>query len=204
MVTENECVSSKIVSKEASVANSSCRVYYGEAGVIPFKWESQPGTPKHKFSESSLPPLTPPPSYSTTRPSGFKHTQQNPSSKTKFLGTIFSSLSSLRKMLKAPNMSSPLPSLSPSSSLSLASSPLSASYSSSSSSSNSSSGLRNKKGRKNQCFSVSRMPIENNYGGDYYDHHHHHQNSGSPTSTLCFGGKRKGNISTNFLGIRGC
>lgn len=196
MVTENKYVFSKIVSKEASVANSSCRVYYGEAGVIPFRWESQPGTPKHKFSESSLPPLTPPPSYSTTSPSSFKHTQQNPSSKTKFLGSIFSRLRSLRKMLKAPNMSSPLPSLSPSSSLS-------ASYSSSSSSSNSSSGLRNKKGRKIQCFSASRMPLENYYGGDYYDDDHH-KNSGSPTSTLCFGGKRKGNISTNFHGIRGC
>ncbi|TQD86001.1 hypothetical protein C1H46_028436 [Malus baccata] len=100
MVTENNHFSSKKVTKESSVANASCRVYYGEAGAIPFMWESQPGTPKHKFSESSLPPLTPPPSYSTTSPSK-KHIQQNPSSKAKFLGTIFPRL---MKMVKAHNM----------------------------------------------------------------------------------------------------
>ncbi|KAK1409289.1 hypothetical protein QVD17_35815 [Tagetes erecta] len=40
-------------------------LYYGSAsaGSVPFMWESQPGTPKHALAESSLPPLTPPPSY---------------------------------------------------------------------------------------------------------------------------------------------
>ncbi|KAM1595280.1 hypothetical protein PS2_001549 [Malus domestica] len=197
MVTENKHFSSKTVTKESSVANTSCRVYYGEAGAIPFMWESQPGTPKHKFSESSLPPLTPPPSYSTTLPSK-KHIQQNPSSKAKFLGTIFPRL---MKMVKAHNMLSPSPY--PSLSSASSSSSASYSYSLSSSSSNSSSGLRTKKGRKNRCFSVSRMPLENNYEEDYY-YDNHHRNSGSPTSALCSGGKRKGTISTNFHGIRGC
>ncbi|KAL6128011.1 hypothetical protein ACLB2K_071372 [Fragaria x ananassa] len=59
--------SPKLMAKEleTSAANSSCRVYYGAtAGAVPFMWESQPGTPKHTLSETSLPPLTPPPSYS--------------------------------------------------------------------------------------------------------------------------------------------
>ncbi|OIW16218.1 hypothetical protein TanjilG_18933 [Lupinus angustifolius] len=53
------------MSKENSMANTSSRVfYYGEkSGAVPFTWEAQPGTPKHPLSETSLPPLTPPPSY---------------------------------------------------------------------------------------------------------------------------------------------
>ncbi|XVE86094.1 hypothetical protein DITRI_Ditri18aG0008700 [Diplodiscus trichospermus] len=55
---------SRLMSKETSMANSSCRVYYGGAsGAVPFTWESQPGTPKHSSSDTTLPPLTPPPSY---------------------------------------------------------------------------------------------------------------------------------------------
>ncbi|XP_061360708.1 uncharacterized protein LOC133304670 [Gastrolobium bilobum] len=56
---------SRLLAKETSVANSSSRVlYYGETSVaVPFIWEAQPGTPKHPLSETSLPPLTPPPSY---------------------------------------------------------------------------------------------------------------------------------------------
>ncbi|XP_021291457.1 uncharacterized protein LOC110422021 [Herrania umbratica] len=55
---------SRLLSKENSVANPSFRVYYGGVpGAVPFMWESQPGTPKYTFSDTSLPPLTPPPSY---------------------------------------------------------------------------------------------------------------------------------------------
>lgn len=57
---------SRLMSKETSMANTSSRVfsYYGETSVaVPFTWEEQPGTPKHPLSETSLPPLTPPPSY---------------------------------------------------------------------------------------------------------------------------------------------
>ncbi|CAN4113782.1 unnamed protein product [Withania somnifera] len=39
-------------------------LYYGNAPLgVPFKWESQPGTPKIKILETPLPPLTPPPSF---------------------------------------------------------------------------------------------------------------------------------------------
>ncbi|KAK8631313.1 hypothetical protein V6N13_080067 [Hibiscus sabdariffa] len=67
---------SRLLSKEkSSVGNPSCRVYYGGvSGSIPFTWESQPGTPKHEFSATSLiPPLTPPPSYySKSNPKSIK------------------------------------------------------------------------------------------------------------------------------------
>ncbi|KAE8662767.1 saposin B domain-containing family protein [Hibiscus syriacus] len=63
---------SRLLSKETSVTNPSFRVYYGGLpGAVPFTWESQPGTPKYTFSDTSIPPLTPPPSYyskSTTKP----------------------------------------------------------------------------------------------------------------------------------------
>ncbi|XP_028778802.1 uncharacterized protein LOC114735285 [Neltuma alba] len=72
---------SRLVAKEASVGNSSSRVlYYGEASVgVPFMWESKPGTPKHPLSETSLlPPLTPPPSYTSKS----KPNPRNPNKKT--------------------------------------------------------------------------------------------------------------------------
>ncbi|MFS7958300.1 hypothetical protein Hanom_Chr07g00676581 [Helianthus anomalus] len=63
--------------------DESFRVLYyasAAAGSVPFMWESQPGTPKHALTESSLPPLTPPPSYhqcsqnyNSSKRSGFLH-----------------------------------------------------------------------------------------------------------------------------------
>lgn len=61
---------SKLLSKEASTANPSFRVYYGDvSGAVPFTWETQPGTPKHALlsDSSSLPPLTLPPAYYDSR-----------------------------------------------------------------------------------------------------------------------------------------
>ncbi|CAI9772177.1 unnamed protein product [Fraxinus pennsylvanica] len=52
----------KLLSKDAAGDSSFRMSYYdGAAGSVPFSWESQPGTPKHTFSDSPLPPLTPPP-----------------------------------------------------------------------------------------------------------------------------------------------
>lgn len=68
-ITQDGRFFSRLMSKETSNANSSSRrvFYYGETSVaVPFMWEAQPGTPKHPLSETSLPPLTPPPSYSST------------------------------------------------------------------------------------------------------------------------------------------
>ncbi|KAI0526969.1 hypothetical protein KFK09_002565 [Dendrobium nobile] len=66
-ITQNEKFYSRVLSKENSAKNPSFRVYYGVAsGSVPFLWESQPGTPKHPMADSTLPPLTPPPSYYTS------------------------------------------------------------------------------------------------------------------------------------------
>lgn len=52
----------KLVTRELS--NMSIEAYHGDkAASVPFEWESQPGTPKFKSRDASLPPLTPPPSY---------------------------------------------------------------------------------------------------------------------------------------------
>ncbi|PWA45511.1 hypothetical protein CTI12_AA516590 [Artemisia annua] len=57
-------ISSRRLSSEMTMHQSSVEVYYGGAPVaVPFKWESQPGTPRVRFRETPLPPLTPPPSF---------------------------------------------------------------------------------------------------------------------------------------------
>ncbi|KAL4587821.1 hypothetical protein LXL04_000695 [Taraxacum kok-saghyz] len=56
--------SSRRSSIEITLQQSSVEVYYAGAPVgVPFKWESQPGTPRVRFRETPLPPLTPPPSF---------------------------------------------------------------------------------------------------------------------------------------------
>ncbi|KAM5556819.1 hypothetical protein ABKV19_024287 [Rosa sericea] len=161
--------SPKLMAKETSVANSSCRVYYGAAaGAVPFMWESQPGTPKHTLSKTSLPPLTPPPSYSfNTTPKHSSSSMQRSGSRAKaLLDSIFPRVLKWRKA--ARNMS-------PSSSVSWSSS------SSSSCSSTSSKGTQKR-------YSVSRVP----FGYDDEDEDEDLTRSGSPTSTLCFGIERRG------------
>lgn len=58
-------MASRLLSTDASLSNPSFRVYYGvaSAGSVPFHWESAPGTPKNAISDTSVPPLTPPPAY---------------------------------------------------------------------------------------------------------------------------------------------
>lgn len=167
----NLFTSNKLVSKETSVANSSCRVYYGAAaGAVPFMWESQPGTPKHTLSETSLPPLTPPPSYSvnaTPKHSSSSTIQRSGSRAKALLDSIFPRALKSRKA--SWNMS-PLSSVS---------------WSSSSSSSWSSSSSKG----THKSYSVSRMPFGYD---DEEDEDEDLRRSGSPTSTLCFGIKRTG------------
>ncbi|QCE01054.1 cell wall integrity and stress response component 1-like [Vigna unguiculata] len=67
-------------------SNLSNEAYHVESSSVPFVWESQPGTPKVRFKENSLPPLTPPPSYfQNTTP---KVKNKNPPKST-FLQTLF-------------------------------------------------------------------------------------------------------------------
>lgn len=161
---------SRLMSKETSMANTSCRVYYGEASVaVPFMWESQPGTPKHPLSETSMnPPLTPPPSYSAAT-SKSESMQNIKISKPKlFANTIFFPRKTRVKSSSVSSLSS---------------------FSSSSSwspSNSSASSLTNQKVgrpcRRRRCFSGSGIP----FGVYDYDGEHESDHE-SPTSTLsCF------------------
>lgn len=52
---------------------SNFEVYYGDAPLaVPFKWETQPGTPKVKFLETPIPPLAPPPSFQVKKKNAIK------------------------------------------------------------------------------------------------------------------------------------
>ena len=90
-IEEDDRFFSRLLSKEVSEGNSSFEVYHGESSLgVPFTWESQPGTPKFQFSETPLPPLTPPPSYySSTLKKSIKRR-----SKLRFLNIILTRLTS--------------------------------------------------------------------------------------------------------------
>ncbi|KAI3676555.1 hypothetical protein L1987_86166 [Smallanthus sonchifolius] len=112
---------SKLLSKENSAANPSFRVYYGNvSGSVPFTWEIQPGTPKHKFSDNSVPPLTPPPSYYS---SNLDHDQTKPTKRkyyprSKFLYNLLLNINVIKKGHVASSSPSSLSSSSWSSSIS--------------------------------------------------------------------------------------
>jgi hypothetical protein len=90
--------------------------FHGRASAsVPFKWESEPGTPKLKFRQdtTALPTLTPPPSYfsaTTKRPAVRK------SSKPTLLDTIFPKCNSRKEYCQAPSSPPASSSLSSSSS----------------------------------------------------------------------------------------
>lgn len=91
-----------------SVTNSFSEVYYGDTSVtIPFRWESQPGTPKIKFPERPLPPLTPPPSYLCTPPKKYSKSHSNSRSSGSILHTVFPKLNPWKCQLNN-NLSSPV------------------------------------------------------------------------------------------------
>ncbi|XP_044509494.1 uncharacterized protein LOC123228237 [Mangifera indica] len=154
----------RIMSKEASVANSSSMIYYGGASrSVPFMWESQPGTPKHQFSDTALPPLTPPPSYH----SNSKMILQKKVNKPKPLNAICPSRFTKNSHVSPNSLSSWS----------------CASFSSSSSWSSSRSINSNFQRRCISCSSRTRMHYN-------MDDQEDHQGQGSPTSTLCFGGAK--------------
>ncbi|XP_043725200.1 uncharacterized protein LOC122671818 [Telopea speciosissima] len=176
-IKEDNKFFSRLLTKEKSMANSSFRVYYGgSAGSVPFMWESQPGTPKHAFSDTSLPPLTPPPSFH----SHLKQKSVKKPSKTNLLHTILPKLS-LKKSQIPPLPPSPTSSLSWSSSLS-----------SSSSSSSTTPTTPSNFHRNHRRISSSRLSFDSK-GEDEY------QGFGYPTSTMCFGVGRESS-SSNLSG----
>ncbi|TKY65712.1 hypothetical protein E2542_SST08573 [Spatholobus suberectus] len=97
----------RLLSKESSMSKPSFRM----AVAVPFVWESQPGTPKYTFSEDTLPPLTPPPSYYAT---ATKNKPLKKSSRFNLLLALFPKLN-LKKTILSPSPpsspSSPSPSL---------------------------------------------------------------------------------------------
>ncbi|XP_004500549.1 uncharacterized protein [Cicer arietinum] len=105
-ITQDGRFFSRIMAKETSNANSSSRrvFYYGESSVaVPFMWEAQPGTPKHPLSETSLPPLTPPPSFSITNNNS---NAKGTNSKVKFILTILTRFVGSKKSHVSPSSSS--------------------------------------------------------------------------------------------------
>ncbi|KAK7387496.1 hypothetical protein VNO78_28348 [Psophocarpus tetragonolobus] len=119
-ISKDDRFFSRLLAKENSTPNSSSRIfYYGETSVaVPFTWEAQPGTPKHPLSRTSLPPLTPPPSYFSSPKSHTANKRNSKPNNYTFL-TILPKLlvSSRTKKSQSHNLNV---SVSPSSSLCLA------------------------------------------------------------------------------------
>ncbi|KAJ4978432.1 hypothetical protein NE237_009212 [Protea cynaroides] len=184
-IKEDDKFFSRLLTKESSMENPSMRVYYGSAGgAIPFVWESQPGTPKHRFNGTSLPPLTPPPSFQSVP----KQKPVTKPSTSNLLHNIFPRLSQKKTHMQVPPPPSPSPS--PPSSLSWSSSLSSSSSSSSTPTTPSKFRVNRTHGR----ISSSRLSFDSK-GDDEY------QGFGDPTSsTLCF---RVGKEST-ARGLSGC
>ncbi|XP_038894794.1 uncharacterized protein LOC120083212 [Benincasa hispida] len=140
----------------------------GVSASVPFKWESEPGTPKANFHENGaiLSPLTPPPSYFSNdhniTNSPLTHFSSKPiSSKSNFLNSVF------RKLSVKPTLQPP----SPAGSLS-------------SSSSSTSSSERRRSGSPRRLSFDSRVDDDDNDDDG---------NVESPVSTLFFGhGSDKG------------
>ncbi|GKU91276.1 hypothetical protein SLEP1_g5175 [Rubroshorea leprosula] len=178
---------SRLMSKEASTANSSARVYYGGAsGAVPFLWELQPGTPKHPSAHTTLPPLTPPPSYYCNPKS--KSIQNNKNRKTNLMGYILRFPCRWKNHMETSSSSS-FSSSSPSSSVtSYGSSPLPSMTN------------MNRKLHKRDSFPVCTRSVDVVCGVVQDDEE---EGCGlSPTSTLCFGVKvRRGSLK---LGFQGC
>ncbi|KAL3369242.1 hypothetical protein AABB24_009857 [Solanum stoloniferum] len=130
LIKDDDKFFSRLLSKENSnKGESSFRFYYyggsSSSSSIPFHWESEPGTPKHKFSNSTLlnPPLTPPPSYNNNINNQSLNVHLNSlqklrSNKPKFYRSIFS------KRITSSSIASLSPSSSRSSSFSMSSMPL--------------------------------------------------------------------------------
>ncbi|KAK6156038.1 hypothetical protein DH2020_010286 [Rehmannia glutinosa] len=92
---EDEKFFSRLLSKEkynsSKQGEASFRVlYYGGAtGSVPFTWESQPGTPKHKLNDNPPPPLTPPPYYQSSPRTNPLLQKKNSKNSKFFINSIF-------------------------------------------------------------------------------------------------------------------
>ncbi|CAD6334177.1 unnamed protein product [Miscanthus lutarioriparius] len=170
---------------DASVSNPSFRVYYGvaSAGSVPFMWESAPGTPKNAISSTTLPPLTPPPSY---------YNSKGAAAKTKF--TKFQSSKKLLSSKPAIFVQSILPKLRRSHTMP------SRSPSAPPSNSKESAQVQCTRSRRNRLLASPRSSFSSNSRGDDDD-----DDGGaappSPTSTLCFRTRHSGGGTGRLHGL---
>ncbi|XP_028808629.1 uncharacterized protein LOC114763183 [Neltuma alba] len=172
----------RLLSKETSISNPSFRV---TPVAVPFLWESHPGTPKHPFSDLSLPPLTPPPSYYYNANNASNKPINNKKSSRSYLSRFSFPRFNLRKTLLLPS--------SPSSSLS---------SSSSSSSSSDSSRTVGSNGRRRRFLSCdSAADLWGNSNCEEHDEAVVVADSRNPTS--CFGFRRSASSNGGFGGCYG-
>jgi hypothetical protein len=183
---DDKKVFSRRPARDVSLSNLSTEDYHVGASVaVPFTWESQPGTPKIKFRENPLPPLTPPPSYSYNNPK--RPTKKL--SKYNLLDSIFPKRSTRKANLPVSPASS-------SSSSSQLSSSWSATYSVPSSPtkvSKSRGSCHGKSSSPRQYFDSRKTML------DHLDDQDRGNECESPVSTLCFGLGRG-----SSAGSRGC
>ncbi|KEH29220.1 hypothetical protein MtrunA17_Chr4g0013161 [Medicago truncatula] len=161
---------SRLLSKENSNIHPSFRVSL----AVPFVWESQPGTPKHTFSNDTIPPLTPPPSYQFNNAN--KKIEKKHSKSSKYFLALFQKLN-FRKNNQSSSSSS--------------SSSLSSSYPSFSLSSVDASKITSGTTR------VSRRRFLS-FGSSFDYRGENEDGDDSPTSTLCFGIHRSASSNSGF------
>ncbi|OAY24173.1 hypothetical protein MANES_18G140500v8 [Manihot esculenta] len=168
-----------LFSKHLTTSQSSMALeddHGGSSAAVPFTWESRPGTPKIKFRENPLPPLTPPPSY-------FYTTAKTPTKKSYSLSNPFNTIFSKRS---ARRTSFPLsPASSSSSSSSQFSSPRCSSKPYFFASSSPVTVLRS---RVRHEISSPRRSFDSIMMGEEEEH-----DGGLPVSSMCFGIGRGGN-----------
>ncbi|GAB2288212.1 hypothetical protein Dimus_022554 [Dionaea muscipula] len=183
-IKQNDKFFSRLLAKEQNnnraAESPSFRVYYGTAtGSVPFMWESQPGTPKHTLAGTTLPPLSPPPSYNT-KSHEKSSAKRRRSQVLKLLASFFP-----RQPLVRRNAH-----VTPTSPVSVFRSSLSSSSSSSSFSSRTGKPIfLRRRRRRFLLFSRTASPFHSEMSAAEEEEDVHH---GSPTPALCFSGSGRG------------
>ncbi|KAF8720124.1 hypothetical protein HU200_024906 [Digitaria exilis] len=176
MQEERATMASRLLSKDpSSISNPSFRVYYGvaSAGSVPFMWESAPGTPKNSISHTTLPPLTPPPSYySNTKGAAAKTKQFSKSQSSKRLLSSSKPASFVQSILPKLRRSHTMPSRSPPSKEEVAQT------------------MQCNRSRNRMLLASPRSSFSSNSRGD--DEEDGGGAPSSPTSTLCFRTRHSG------------
>lgn len=146
-IKQDDKLFNKLVSKETSIANPSFRS--GVSVAVPFVWETQPGTPRHKLfpdPDSHPPTLTPPPSYYFTPTPNHENPTTKKHSKSKLLEFLLLRIIHFKKGTQGT--------MSPSSPFSFSPSPSSTSSLSSYSSSRSGNSSKIGRGRRRRLLSM--------------------------------------------------